>query len=311
MNILRARRTPPDLRGRVALVVGARGGIGAAVTAALAAAGAEVLAADLPPAPPAPAGPGPGPGRVTQIAARAGDAAGAAALVDRVVAAHGRIDLLVHAAGRVSLEPFAERDPADVADELRLNLHSPLHLISAALPALRAGRLTGPHPTRRGIRRRRPPRAQVVVLCSLGGVIPMPGQAIYTASKFGLRGALLSLAMELRAEGVAVTSVLPGAVDTPMLAAEAAGGGNALQFLGAPAAPADVAERILGAVAAAIAGRPVAEVYPGRVEGLAARVAMLHPPVLPAALTLLEPLGRRGMARHRRRLRARQAPPAG
>lgn len=40
MNILRTRRTPPDLRGRVALVVGARGGIGAAVTAALAAAGA-------------------------------------------------------------------------------------------------------------------------------------------------------------------------------------------------------------------------------------------------------------------------------
>lgn len=289
------RRT--DLTGAIAVVVGARGGIGTAVVAALTDVGVTVVAADLPDV-------------------DASDPASLQRLLDDVAGRHHRIDILVHAAGMVSNAPFGERTTEDVDAELAINLASPLHLVRTALPLLKAGRLhrsggaygdygadgsrSRPRPRLR-LRPRRSGRASVrshvIVLGSLGGVLPMPGQTVYAAGKFGLRGAMLSLAMSLRTEGIAVTTVLPSSVDTPMLWREVAEDGHALQFLGPPQSPQEIATAAVGAI-----GRHVAEVFPNRVDGLMARAAMLAPGLLPHVLPALEPLGRRGMARYRSEL---------
>ncbi|MFD5867870.1 SDR family NAD(P)-dependent oxidoreductase [Corynebacterium sp. NPDC060344] len=274
------------LTGAIAVVVGARGGIGTRVVAKLRAAGATVVAADLPDV-------------------DASDPASLAALLDDVARRHHRIDVLVHAAGMVSNEDFGARTTQDVDAELAVNLASPMHLVRMALPLLKKGRLheVVEAPGRRGWmpgagrRRRKPVRSHVIVLGSLGGVMPMPDQAVYAAGKFGLRGAMLSLGMSLRGDGIAVTSVLPSSVDTPMLWREVAEDGNALQFLGPPQSPETIADAALGVI-----GRHVAEVFPNRVDGVLARAAMLAPGLLPHILPRLEPLGRRGMARYRAEL---------
>lgn len=224
---------------------------------------------------------------------------------ERVALAEQREELAcavhdVHAAGMVSNETFGDRTTADVDAELAVNLASPMHLTRMALPLLRNGRLADVLRDRKRRSDRGSVRSHVVVLGSLGGVLPMPDQAVYAAGKFGLRGAMLSLAMSLRNEGIAVTSVLPSAVDTPMLWREVAEDGNALQFLGPPQTAAEIADSVRG-----VLGRRVAEVYPNRVDGWLSRAAMLAPNALPAVLPRLEPLGRRGMAKYRAELEAR------
>ena len=276
MTRTRTRTTDADrLAGAVAVVVGARGGIGTRVVAKLKAAGATPVEADLPDV-------------------DASDPASLGALLDDVARRHGRIDVLVHVAGMVSNADFGERTTGDVDAELAVNLASPMHLVRMALPLLREGRL---HRLRCTRRRSRGVRSHVIVMGSLGGVMPMPDQAVYAAGKFGLCGAMLSVGMSLRRDGIAVTSVLPSSVDTPMLWREVAEDGNALQFLGPPQSPDVIAD-----AAVAVIGRHVAEVFPNRVDGWLARAAMLAPGLLPHVLPRLEPLGRKGMARYRAEL---------
>lgn len=72
--------------------------------------------------------------------------------------------------------------------------------------------------TRAAARRMIPRRAgHIVTVGSLAGLTPVPGLSIYSASKFAVRGFTLSAAFELNPHGVAVTLVMPDAVDTPML----------------------------------------------------------------------------------------------
>lgn len=83
------------LTGAVTVVVGARGGMGARIVAKLLAEGATVVAADL-------------------QDVDASDPASLGTLLDDVARRHGRIDVLVHAAGMVSNADFAERTTEDV-----------------------------------------------------------------------------------------------------------------------------------------------------------------------------------------------------
>lgn len=74
----------------------------------------------------------------------------------------------------------------------------------------------------------------IIVTVSLGGILGLKGSAVYSATKFGLRGLLMSLRDELVPHGVAVSGIYPQGVKTPMLLEEAKAGGSALNFLNAP-----------------------------------------------------------------------------
>ncbi|HEY0814225.1 MAG TPA: SDR family NAD(P)-dependent oxidoreductase [Pseudonocardia sp.] len=171
--------------GAHAVVTGASSGIGAAVAARLAADGCTLLIV------------GRDRSRLDAVArtsgarsvvADLGTAAGRAA----VVAAVDRVDLLVHAAGLGAAGPLTELPPERIDELLAVNLAAPVHLTRALLPPLKAA---GGH---------------VVFVASVAAV-GVAGEAVYSATKAGLRG----FADALRVEGdVGVTTVLPGAVAT-------------------------------------------------------------------------------------------------
>lgn len=280
-------RPTVDLSGAVAVVVGATGGIGQILCRRLADAGVRLVAADVD---------GPRlhellaalPGAHTDVVVDSTDVESMRGLLATVERDHGRIDVLVHAGGVVDATALADRSPEEIERELRINLVGPLQLTGLALPLLRRGRLG------------RSLRAHVVALGSLGGVLPMPGEVVYAAGKAGLRSAMLSLGMQLEPEHIAVTCVLPSAVDTPMLHAEAAGEGNALQFMATPQAPEAIADRVL-----AVLGHRRPELYTNRADGVASRLAMVVPNLVPKLLPALDPLGRRGREKYRTDLRRR------
>lgn len=73
---------------------------------------------------------------------------------------------------------------------------------------------------------------RIVNIASLAGIAPIPGIALYSASKFAVRGFSLALAQELRPYGVTVTVICPDAIETPMLELQESYEEAALTFSG-------------------------------------------------------------------------------
>ena len=186
-----------DLRGRVAVVTGGAAGIGAALAEALVAEGAAVVIADLPG------------DTLENTAARLGayavptdvsDAAAVDALAARVMARHGRVDLLFNNAGvglQQSLFRISETDWRWVFD---VNLWGVVHGLRSFMPHLRAA----------------PDGAWVVNTASLFSLYTAPGMAAYAASKWAVLGVTETLAreVEVAAERIGVTAFCPGPVET-------------------------------------------------------------------------------------------------
>jgi NADP-dependent 3-hydroxy acid dehydrogenase YdfG len=183
------------LTGVSALVTGASRGIGEAVAHALSGHDADVwlmahsvdrlqrLGAEL--------GATPVPcdlrdeGAITESAERIRNALG------------GAPDLLVNCAGVFDIAPFQDTTYERLEANLAANLKGPFMLIRAFLPDM----------LERG-------SGLIVNVGSVAGRRAFPGNAAYSASKFGLRGAHEVLREETRGTGVRVTLVEPGAVDT-------------------------------------------------------------------------------------------------
>lgn len=265
-------RTPG---GDVVLVTGAAGGIGQAVARHLAAGGARVVltgrgeealrGVDL------------GPGRVP-AAVHLLDVRDAAAW-DRVVAAVldglGSIDLLVSNAGVVDPGPLEEATPERLARVVETNLLGAMLGARAVLPAMK----------RQG-------RGAIVFVGSLGGLVPMPFETSYAASKAAVRHFALSLRAEVAGSGVTVSVVTPDSVDTPQLAQELRFDEASLSFASPPLPPDAVARAV---ARAARGGAP--EILVPAAGGLGARMAAAFPRLL---LWLLPWLRRSGASRMER-----------
>jgi NAD(P)-dependent dehydrogenase (short-subunit alcohol dehydrogenase family) len=213
---------------KVALVTGSASGIGAATARRPAADGMTVvihsrssraagtaLAAEL--------------GGTYQQADLADDAA-AAGLVPRVLADHGRLDVLVNNAGISWPVPHADLAALSAADWRRLldvNLIAPWLLCTSALPALRES------------------NGCVVNVTSHAGVRPKGSSIAYAASKAALNHVTKLLAAALGPD-VRVNAVAPGLVDTPLTAdwTDAHALWNTSSPMRRPAQPSDVADLI-------------------------------------------------------------------
>ncbi|MBV1936282.1 SDR family NAD(P)-dependent oxidoreductase [Streptomyces sp. BV286] len=272
-----------DFRDKIILVTGGAGGIGSAMCHRFASGGARVVvvdiddvrakrtAADLP-----------GSGHVG-VGCDLLDRAAVERTLDGVGAAHGRIDVLVNNVGMTSAERFDVRSVESIEQEIDLNLLSPLVTTRIAIPLLRASG---------------DPR--VVTTVSLGGIFPLGETPIYTASKFGLRGAMLAIGLDLRNKGIKAGSVLPSATDTRMLRQEAVDGGNSMQFQDPPQQPADVVKAVVS-----LLDKPRLEAYVRPGESRLVRFAMLAPNLLPRLFPLFRKRGERGQARYLDDLRDR------
>ncbi|MGA4508646.1 SDR family oxidoreductase [Propionibacteriaceae bacterium G1746] len=119
--------------------------------------------------------------------------------LDEVAAAVGEVDVVVHAAAigeHLSVEHATE---AKWLEQLGTNVVAPAELTRRLLP---------------GLRRR---QGTVVFIGSGAGTRPVPGSALYTASKHALRGLADVLRIDEAAHRVRVVTVAPGQTDTPML----------------------------------------------------------------------------------------------
>jgi hypothetical protein len=272
-----------DYTGKVMLVTGGAGGIGSAMCRRFADGGAVCVVVDID---------GERAKRVADTLPGAGhvglgcdvlDRAQVEDLFEQVGSAFGRLDVLVNNVGMTSAERFDVRSVESIEREIDLNLLSPLVATRIAIPLLRASA---------------DPR--IVTTVSLAGIFPLGETPIYTASKFGLRGAMLSIALDLRGKGILAGSVLPSATDTPMLRQEAVEGGNSMQFQDPPQQPSAVVAAVVS-----LLDRPRLEAYPRPGESRLVRFAMLAPNLLPRLLPLFRKRGERGMARYLEDLRRR------
>jgi len=192
-----------SLAGRVAVVTGASSGIGEALARALAAEGARValaarnaarlgeLVAEL-----VEAG-----GQALAIPTDVTDAAQVEALIGRVCGAWGRIDVLVANAGTYVQAPTAQLTVAALERGMEINYFGAMRTALAALPIMR----------RQG-------SGHLVLMCSQAAFIPIPPDGPYVASKAALSGIAQVMRQELAPEGIAVTVVYPGRIETPLIA---------------------------------------------------------------------------------------------
>lgn len=226
-----------DFEGKTVLITGASRGIGRAIAEAFAERGARVAvnyvraaaaAADVL------AGLA-GEGHVA-IQADVADPAGAARVVDEVVAAFGRLDVLVNNAGRVGHHPPADTDydtwRADWKAVLDLNLIGPANTCHRAAHHMMAHG-----------------GGRIVNVSSRGAFRGEPDMPAYGASKAGLNALSQSLAVALAPHGIFVGVVAPGFTETDMAASRLAGpGGDALRAqspLNRVARPREVAAAVL------------------------------------------------------------------
>lgn len=274
-----------DLTERVVVITGGGGGIGSAMARRCAQRGARVVLVDIRPDAAAEVAASL-PGGAERHSVQVGDLtvrADVERILSHIAADHGRIDVLVNNAGMTSAERFDERSVESIERELTVNLYAPLMLTRLAIDLLRAA-----------------PDPRVVTTVSLGGIFPLGETPIYTASKFGLRGAMLSIALDLRDKGIIAGSVLPSATDTRMLRQEAVEGGNALQFQDPPQSPDQVAAAMMK-----LLDKPRLEVYPKVSESWLVRIAMTIPNQLPRLMPLFRGKGERGMQKYLGDLRRR------
>lgn len=216
---------PQTVDGRVVIVTGASSGIGAAVTRALLAEGANVVAvarsvaalADLAGA------------HERSLAVMSADVRSLAAMEETVSIARerfGGLDAVICNAGVGEYAEFIDTSPETVEEIVGTNLLGTIWTIRAALsPMLGAG------------------RGDVVIVSSVAAVMDPPGEVVYAASKAAQKALGAALDAELRTRGIRVTTLLPGGVRT----AFAIGRGRQLDSpeLETMLAPEDVADAIL------------------------------------------------------------------
>lgn len=183
------------LAGRTVLLTGAAGGIGAATARRLAAAGCRLALVDI------------DQDRLEGLRQEIGEAAIAVPAdvtdlrqLEAAVAAagdrFGPVSVIVANAAVDAIAPVSEIDPAAFHRVVEVNLLGTFHTVRAALRPVLAE------------------RGHILVINSMGSIVPPPFQSAYAASKAGIAAFADSLRLELRGSGTTVGQLYFGAVDT-------------------------------------------------------------------------------------------------
>jgi NAD(P)-dependent dehydrogenase (short-subunit alcohol dehydrogenase family) len=189
-----------ELNRKVAIVTGGTKGIGRGIAAALARAGTDICisarheqeieaaVADLSEI---------GEGRVTGAVCDVRDYDEVKALFDHTVMEFGGVDILINNAGIGIFVPVEEMSPEDFRAVLETNLFGVFYCCHEAIPLLK----------KRG-------GGYIINISSLAGTNAHPQMAAYNASKFGLNGFSEALMQEVRHDGIKVSYIMPGSVNT-------------------------------------------------------------------------------------------------
>jgi len=190
-----------DLSQQVAIVTGGGGGIGRAISLALASAGATVVIADIVPE------------RCEETAARIKEMSAVAlpaptdvidtdqirATVALAQKTYGRIDILVNNAGGVGMRPFLDQSERSWRKHIDLNLVSMLAATSAVAPIMIAGGRGG----------------SIINVSSIEASRAAPCAAVYSACKAGMESFTRTMALELADDNIRINAIAPDYTETP------------------------------------------------------------------------------------------------
>lgn len=168
--------------------------------------------------------------RIAIAALDVSDPANARRIVDLARTSFGRIDVLVNNAGQVAAGPLIAQSDDALRAQFGTHVIGPVALVREALPLLRQS------------------RGHVFMLGSGVARVPVGGLGAYAPSKAATRSATAILRRELKPEGIAVTYVDPGAVDTAFM--------TRAGMAGAPASILATPEMVARKILAAVATRP-------------------------------------------------------
>jgi NAD(P)-dependent dehydrogenase (short-subunit alcohol dehydrogenase family) len=184
-----------NFEGKVAVVTGAHQGIGHATATQLAERGATVYAADVQTeVPPLPAG-------AEYVVLDVVDPAQWARVAQRIRDRHGRLDVLVNAAGIAAFEPIDTVGLESWNTVVAVNQTGVLIGMQHAVPLMRVAG-----------------GGSIVNVSSIWGITAVPGAAAYHATKGAVRSMTKNAALTFAADHIRANSVHPGLVDTPMAA---------------------------------------------------------------------------------------------
>jgi NAD(P)-dependent dehydrogenase (short-subunit alcohol dehydrogenase family) len=224
-----------NFAGAVAVITGGASGIGLATARALHFRGAHIVLADI-------NAPGllqakdqirqhnsEAQGQILTITTDVTNESLVAELMQQTIAAFGRIDLVVTSAGIGRGGAIDTFSASDMQNMMNINFMGTYHCVQAALPKMRQQQ-----------------SGHFVFLSSVAGKFGVPLLSAYCASKWAVRGFSSALRAELHGTGIAVTTVYPAWVDTPMVKQEE----NSLHMLDIQVllTPDQVASEILQAV---------------------------------------------------------------
>lgn len=259
--------------GKVAIVTGASSGIGLKVAEKLVVRGAKVaLVARTRSA-------------IEAVAARLGSDHAAAfpmdvsdlgaleRLPERVVQRFGALDIVVNNAGLNHRGSIAKHSPRALAQIVAVNLTAPIVLTRAAYPLIQRG-------------------GSIVCVASIAGMVPVPGEATYSASKAGIRAFSRAVAEDFAEKDVHTGIVSPGPVDTNFFGEELEAVAN-LVF----SQPLSTADEVAEAVLECIEKRAVEIAVPSR-SGTLATTAYVFPGIADRLRPMLEKRGAKAKKRY-------------